>query len=45
VQKRSSILASSILGFMVVVGVLNRITFPAFLLLPATILLPHFWRK
>jgi phosphatidylinositol glycan class Z len=30
---------------MVVVGVLNRITFPAFLLFPATILLPHFWRK
>jgi phosphatidylinositol glycan class Z len=30
---------------MVVVGVLNRITFPAFLLLPATVLLPHFWRK
>ncbi|KAH5645094.1 mannosyltransferase [Parastagonospora nodorum] len=44
-KKRSSILASSLLGFMVVVGVLNRITFPAFLLFPATVLLPHFWRK
>jgi phosphatidylinositol glycan class Z len=45
VQKRSSILASSLLGFMVVVGVLNRITFPAFLLFPAVALLPHFLRK
>jgi phosphatidylinositol glycan class Z len=45
VQKRSGILASSILGFMVVVGIFNRITFPAFLLLPATTLLPHFQRK
>ncbi|KAF1850941.1 glycosyltransferase family 22 protein [Cucurbitaria berberidis CBS 394.84] len=44
-KKRSGILASSILGFMVVVGVFNRITFPAFLLLPAFSLLPHFWRK
>jgi phosphatidylinositol glycan class Z len=30
---------------MVVVGIFNRITFPAFLLLPATTLLPHFQRK
>jgi phosphatidylinositol glycan class Z len=30
---------------MVVVGVFNRITFPAFLLLPALSLLPHFQRK
>ncbi|KAI4654646.1 uncharacterized protein J4E79_008520 [Alternaria viburni] len=44
-KKRSGILASSILGFMVVVGIFNRITFPAFLLLPATTLLPHFKRK
>ncbi|KAF1947048.1 hypothetical protein EJ02DRAFT_489502 [Clathrospora elynae] len=43
--KRSSISASSILGFIVVVGIFNRITFPAFLLLPATTLLPHFRRK
>ncbi|CAI9635521.1 glycosyltransferase family 22 protein [Alternaria burnsii] len=44
-KKRSGILASSILGFMGVVGIFNRITFPAFLLLPATTLLPHFQRK
>ncbi|KAF1362202.1 GPI mannosyltransferase 4 [Lizonia empirigonia] len=43
--KRSGILASSMLGFMVVVGVFNRITFPAFLLLPLLLLLPHFKRK
>ncbi|KAJ4337624.1 alpha 1,2 mannosyltransferase [Didymella glomerata] len=44
-KKRSGILASSILGSMVVVGVFNRITFPAFLLLPSLLLLPHFKRK
>jgi len=44
-KKRTSLLASSILGFMAIVGVFNRITFPAFLLLPAFSLLPHFQRK
>ncbi|KAF2184712.1 glycosyltransferase family 22 protein [Zopfia rhizophila CBS 207.26] len=44
-KKRSGVLASSILGFLVVVGVFNRITFPAFLLLPSFSLLPHFQRK
>ncbi|KAE8842296.1 hypothetical protein PTNB73_00351 [Pyrenophora teres f. teres] len=43
--KRSGILASSLLGFMAVVGIFNRITFPAFLVVPATTLLPHFRRK
>ncbi|KAF2715083.1 glycosyltransferase family 22 protein [Pleomassaria siparia CBS 279.74] len=43
--KRSGVLASSLLGFLVVVGVFNRITFPAFLLLPSLSLLPHFQRK
>lgn len=44
-QKRSGVLASSLLGFLVVAGVFNRITFPAFLLVPAFSLLPHFRRK
>ncbi|KAI0585978.1 GPI mannosyltransferase 4 [Pyrenophora tritici-repentis] len=44
-KKCSGILASSLLGFMAVVGVFNRITFPAFLIVPATTLLPHFRRK
>ncbi|KAF2106778.1 Alg9-like mannosyltransferase family-domain-containing protein [Lophiotrema nucula] len=44
-KKRSGVLASSILGFLVVVGVFNRITFPAYLLLPSLSLLPHFQRK
>ncbi|KAH7122813.1 Alg9-like mannosyltransferase family-domain-containing protein [Dendryphion nanum] len=43
--KRSGLFASSILGFLVVVGVFNRITFPAFLLLPLFSLLPHFRRN
>ncbi|KAF2999390.1 alpha 1,2 mannosyltransferase [Curvularia kusanoi] len=44
-KKRSGILASSMLGCMLVVGIFNRITFPAFLLLPSLLLLPHFKRK
>ncbi|KAF1998903.1 glycosyltransferase family 22 protein [Amniculicola lignicola CBS 123094] len=44
-KKSSGVLASSILGFLVVVGIFNRITFPAYLLVPAFSLLPHFRRK
>lgn len=44
-KKRSGVLASSLLGFMVVAGIFNRITFPAYLLAPAFSLLPHFRRK
>ncbi|KAF2823703.1 hypothetical protein CC86DRAFT_354903 [Ophiobolus disseminans] len=44
-KKRSGILASSILGAMMVVGVFNRITFPAFIVIPALNLLFHFRRK
>ncbi|OCK81766.1 glycosyltransferase family 22 protein [Lepidopterella palustris CBS 459.81] len=44
-KKRSAVFASSLLGFLVVVGVFNRITFPAFLVLPSFTLLPHFRRK
>ncbi|PSN71570.1 GPI mannosyltransferase 4 [Corynespora cassiicola Philippines] len=43
--KHSGLLASSFLGALVVVGVFNRITFPAFLVLPILSLLPHFKRK
>jgi phosphatidylinositol glycan class Z len=34
-----------VLAFIAVAGVFNRITFPAFLLIPGLQLLPHFWRK
>ncbi|KAH6622402.1 GPI mannosyltransferase 4 [Boeremia exigua] len=44
-KKRSSVVASAMLGCMLVVGLFNRITFPAFLLLPGLRLLPHFTRK
>ncbi|KAF2488625.1 hypothetical protein BU16DRAFT_223957 [Lophium mytilinum] len=44
-KKHSGVFASSMLGFLAVVGVFNRITFPAFLLVPALSLLPHFRRK
>ncbi|KAF1971850.1 hypothetical protein BU23DRAFT_600071 [Bimuria novae-zelandiae CBS 107.79] len=44
-KKRSGVLASSLLGFFLVAGTFNRITFPAFLIVPSFSLLPHFWRK
>ncbi|KAI9677519.1 MAG: alpha 1,2 mannosyltransferase [Caeruleum heppii] len=44
-KQRSSMFASGILGFLVVVGVFNRITFPAFLFIPALRLVPHVVRK
>ncbi|KAF2637662.1 hypothetical protein P280DRAFT_500405 [Massarina eburnea CBS 473.64] len=44
-KKRSGTLASALLGFLVVAGTFNRITFPAWLLLPSFSLIPHFRRK
>ncbi|KAI3338897.1 GPI mannosyltransferase 4 [Ustulina deusta] len=41
----SSPLASTILGMVVVFGIFNRITFPAFLLIPGLRLIPHFINK
>ncbi|KAF2263835.1 hypothetical protein CC78DRAFT_533619 [Lojkania enalia] len=44
-KKHSGVLASSILGILVVIGIFNRITFPAYLLFPSLSLIPHFRRK
>ncbi|PYH88453.1 hypothetical protein BO71DRAFT_391564 [Aspergillus ellipticus CBS 707.79] len=44
-KRRSSLFSCAVLAFLAVVGVFNRITFPAFLLVPGLQLLPHFWRK
>ncbi|OJJ48818.1 hypothetical protein ASPZODRAFT_129134, partial [Penicilliopsis zonata CBS 506.65] len=44
-QRHSSFFASGVLSFVAVTGVFNRITFPAFLLVPGLQLLPHFWRR
>lgn len=44
-QQRSSFLASTVLGFVAVFGVFNRITFPAFLLIPGLRLLPYYTKK
>jgi GPI mannosyltransferase 4 len=41
-QNRSSVLSCGILSFIVIFGIFNRITFPAFLLIPGLPLLPHF---
>ncbi|KAI1848773.1 hypothetical protein JX265_013773 [Neoarthrinium moseri] len=44
-QKTPALMASMVLGVVAVFGVFNRITFPAFLLIPGFRLIPHFWNK
>ena len=45
VPRRLFIPSGLLLGFLVVFGFFNRITFPAFLLIPGTQLLPHLFKK
>lgn len=44
-QQQSSLLASTVLGVVAVFGLFNRITFPAFLLVPGIRLIPHFFKR
>ncbi len=44
-QQRGSVLASIVLGIVAVFGVFNRITFPAFLLIPGLRLLDYYRKK
>ncbi|KAI2642570.1 GPI mannosyltransferase 4 [Xylaria nigripes] len=44
-SQSSSMTASMVLGVIVVFGFFNRITFPAFLLIPGLCLIPHFIRR
>jgi phosphatidylinositol glycan class Z len=44
-QQQSSLLSSTVLGVVAVFGIFNRITFPAFLLIPGLRLIPHFLNK
>ncbi|RAL10084.1 glycosylphosphatidylinositol-alpha 1,2 mannosyltransferase smp3 [Aspergillus homomorphus CBS 101889] len=44
-KRHSSIFSCAVLSLIAVVGVFNRITFPAFVLVPGLQLLPHFWRR
>ncbi|KAL1981440.1 hypothetical protein VTN96DRAFT_2656 [Rasamsonia emersonii] len=44
-KKRSAFFSCVLLSLVAVIGVFNRITFPAFLLVPGLQLLPHFARK
>ncbi|ORY63497.1 GPI mannosyltransferase 4 [Pseudomassariella vexata] len=44
-QQTSSLMASTLLGLVTVFGVFNRITFPAFLLIPGLRLIPHFMNR
>ena len=43
-EQQSSVLASIVLSFLVVLGTFNRITFPAFVLIPGVQLLRHISR-
>lgn len=45
IQQRDSVLASTVLGIVAVFGAFNRITFPAFLLIPGLPLLRYYWKK
>ncbi|EEA24506.1 alpha 1,2 mannosyltransferase [Talaromyces marneffei ATCC 18224] len=44
-RKRSAFFSPAVLSLVVVLGVFNRITFPAFLLIPGLQLIPHFIQK
>ncbi|ETI23644.1 hypothetical protein G647_05446 [Cladophialophora carrionii CBS 160.54] len=44
-NKRSAIASSIVLGFLLVFGTFNRITFPAFVVIPGIHLLPHFLNR
>lgn len=44
-KQRSSLLSSAILGCLITFGIFNRVTFPAYLLVPSLHLLPHFFRR
>ncbi|RYP39229.1 hypothetical protein DL766_000487 [Monosporascus sp. MC13-8B] len=44
-RQGASVMASTMLGIVGVFGVFNRITFPAFLLIPGLRLIPHFINK
>ncbi|XMA12304.1 hypothetical protein WAI453_005095 [Rhynchosporium graminicola] len=44
-KQRSSAFATAILAFVAVFGIFNRITFPAFLIIPGLRLIPHFIKK
>lgn len=38
-------ISSTVLGIVAVFGVFNRITFPAFLLIPGLQLVPYYWKR
>ncbi|CAK7265811.1 alpha 1,2 mannosyltransferase [Sporothrix epigloea] len=44
-QGRASLLAPTVLGIVLVFGIFNRITFPAFLLVPGIRLIPYFLNR
>ncbi|KIW09072.1 uncharacterized protein PV09_00020 [Verruconis gallopava] len=44
-KEHSGAFACAVLAFLVTLGIFNRITFPAYIVVPASQLLPHFRRK
>ena len=45
VKYRSSLLSCTVFAFLIVLGTFNRITFPAFIMIPGLRLVPHMLRK
>lgn len=44
-RQRSCVLSATVLGVVCVFGVFNRITFPAFIVIPGLRLIPVFWKR
>ncbi|PYI27635.1 hypothetical protein BP00DRAFT_15656 [Aspergillus indologenus CBS 114.80] len=44
-KRHSSLFSCAVLSLIAIIGVFNRITFPAFVLVPGLYLLPHLWRR
>ena len=44
-KERTSIWSCLLLGFLLVLGVFNRITFPAYLIVPALRMVPVLWKR
>ncbi|PYH40308.1 glycosylphosphatidylinositol-alpha 1,2 mannosyltransferase smp3 [Aspergillus saccharolyticus JOP 1030-1] len=44
-KRHSSLFSCAVFSLIAVLGVFNRITFPAFVIVPGLQLLPHFWHR
>ena len=44
-QSQDPLLSPAVLGFLVIFGIFNRVTFPAFTAIPCLLLVPHMLRR